>query len=460
MRKFLSLSLILICIMTMFTVNANAVGFEFNFERDDEKVQLTTDTLLMISLDTGDVIFDKNGSEKRYPASITKIMTYCVVVDKIKDFNTKVPIKEELIDQLAGTDSSLAGLEYHIGGEMTVKDLLYCLMVSSGNDAALALADYVGGSEAEFVKMMNDKAKELGCNDTHFENSHGLHNDNHYTTAYDIVKITKHALSLPMFEEITGTTEYYCEGDTYPIVTTNFMIDENRGGLYYYRYAKGIKTGSTDAAGKCLVSTAVYNGYTYLIVALKAPSDAGYNYAMIDSANLYRWAFLGFELYPVATSATPICEQKIDLAWKKSGVVLTSEVNYSTILPNGVQDSDITIEPHIAEIVDAPIQKGQVLGTADVYYKDKFIKTINLVSSETVERSWVMVVLRELESLVTNVKFLIGASVVIFLFMVFIIVMTSYKKKKNRQRYLENRRRMAATGDTKETVNTKEKTKV
>lgn len=456
MRKILALFLVLVCIFSIFATTVSAVGFEFDFERDDEKVNLTTDALLMISLDTGDVMFDKNASEKRFPASTTKIMTYCIVAEKIKDFNTLVPIKEELIDQLSGTDSSLAGLEYHIGGEMTVKDLLYCLMVSSGNDAALALADYVGGSESKFVQMMNDKAKELGCNNTHFENSHGLHNDNHYTTAYDMAKIAQYALTLPMFEEITSTVEYYCDGDTYPLVTTNSMIDENRGGLYFYKYAKGIKTGSTDAAGKCLVSTAMYDGYSYLIVAFNSPIGAGYNYAMLDSANLYRWAFLGFELYPISTSATPVCEQPIQLAWKKKGVILTSEANYSTILPNGASVGDITIEPHIAESVDAPIQKGQILGTADVYYRGNFIKSINLVSSENIERSVILLALRAIKNVVTSVPFLICASVVVILFMIYIILLNNYKKKKRKQRYLENRRRINNITNINDIANNKE----
>ena len=155
--------------------------------------------------------------------------------------------------------------------------LLHGLMIRSGNDASLVLADYVcNGDINQFVEMMNQKAQELGCQDTHFTNPHGLHDENHYTTARDLYLITKYAMTLPNFMEISSKVSYVLPAtnkqETRRITTTNHLINQNAEGNYYYMYAKGIKTGAHDQAGYCLVSTAIRNGYSYMCVALGAPS--------------------------------------------------------------------------------------------------------------------------------------------------------------------------------------------
>ncbi len=442
MKRIISFLTVFAVLLSVFAVSAGAVGFEFDFERDGKKVQLTTDTLLMVSLDTGEVVFDKNGDVKRYPASTTKIMTYIIVAENVEDFdNTRVPIKQSVLDELEGTDSSLSGISTHVGSDMSVTDLLYCLMVSSGNDAAVVLADYIGsGSIQTFVDMMNAKAQELGCENTHFTNPHGLTDENHYTTAYDLYKITKYALTMPLFSEITNTATYTCEGDDYPLTTTNSMIDENRGGEYYYRYARGIKTGSTDAAGKCLVSTAFYEGYSYMIIALHAPSD-GTNYAMVDSANLYRWAFLNLELRSIITTSAPVCEQKLDLAWKREGVNLSPETNYTTLLPIDADEEDIRIEAHTTEeIIDAPVYQGDILGTADIYYRDTLLTTVNLVATETVERSRLLYVIRTAKNVVTSSIFLICAAIAIVLLILYLIIAAVYGRRTKNKRRVKNYR--------------------
>lgn len=180
-------------------------------------------------------------------------MTYIVVTEQVDDLdNTMVTINQDLLDELAGTGSSIAGLEDYAGEKMSVMELLYCMMVPSGNDAALVLADYVGnGDVSAFVELMNQRAKELGCTNTHFTNPHGLHDEDHYTTAADMYKITEYAITTPHFTEVTNTTSYYLsldEDGENPLITTNSLINENEPD-YYYEYARGIKTGTTDEAG-------------------------------------------------------------------------------------------------------------------------------------------------------------------------------------------------------------------
>ena len=206
MKKGIKFLLSFILIFSIFSsipafANYNTV-FENSLKAD--KKQIYADTYLLVNLDNDTVIFEKNADKRNAPASLTKIITASVVIEKCPDLNLKIKIDKAPIELLYGTGSSMAGLVP--GEELSLKDLLYCLMVRSGNDAANILADYVGnGSIPAFVGMMNDLAKRLGCKDTHFANPHGLDDPNHYTTARDLIKFTKHALTLPHFEEITST---------------------------------------------------------------------------------------------------------------------------------------------------------------------------------------------------------------------------------------------------------------
>ena len=315
------------------------------------------------------------------------------------------------------------------------------MMVPSGNDAAMVLADYVGkGNIKTFVRMMNDKAKELGCKKTHFENPDGLHDKNHYTTANDLALMAQYALTLPEFSTITNTDTYYLKGDEYPLVTTNYLIDENRGGEYYYQYAQGIKTGTTDEAGHCLVTKGEADGYSYLGVfmmnPIKDPDEYG---TMIDAADLFRWALTELELNQVASSETPMCEVKVDLAWGKDSVQLIPERNINAIVPADYKDSDIVIDTNVPESIEAPINKGDVVGKATVYYKGPEAKgkqkigVINLVSSETIERSGILSVWSAVRNIIASNWFVLIIVIIIILLVIYIII-SSVIKRRNRNR--------------------------
>lgn len=433
----------LVCIISAMAVQpASAASYK-------NSVKLRSKSALVVNMDTGQSVYEVKADKRRYPASTTKIMTYIVVAENVEDFNTKVDIKQNVLDVLQGTGSSVANVQAHVGGKMTVLDLLYSMMVPSGNDAAVVLADYVGnGNTKAFVKMMNDKAKELGCNDTHFTNPDGLHNKDHYTTARDLYKMAAYALTLPRFAEITDTATYYVQGDSYPLVTTNYMIDQNRGGNYYYMYAKGIKTGTTDEAGHCLVTSASADGYSYIGVFLNSPINPENDTygTMYDARDLFRWALTSLDLSPVATKETPICEQKINLAWGKSSLQLVPEKNINAIVPKDFKDTDIKITKKIPKSIDAPVKEGDVIGKANVYYVGKkakgrqLIGTVNLVASETVERSGILYVLDVAKSIVFSGWFLVIIAAIIFLLIVYIIVSSIIKRRSKKRRRVRHYR--------------------
>ncbi len=262
-------------------------------------LEVNTEALLLVDLNSNETLYSKNADEERVMASTTKIMTYILTVEAIDDLiNTKIKIEQQPIDDVLGQDASMAGFQDHVGESYSVLDILYGLMLPSGCDAAQILAYYVGGGDPQsFVDTMNQRAKELGCTNTHFNDAHGLSEENHYSTAKDMLLIAKHALNMPYFREIVGTEYYTIEGYTEPIINTNYLIDFVNGGRYYYQYATGVKTGYTDAAGKCLVSTAKKGDTELMCIALggKYDEETNYvNYAMIDSVNLYKWAFENF----------------------------------------------------------------------------------------------------------------------------------------------------------------------
>lgn len=430
MKRIISIFLLLTVVLSLLSCfGTSAVSFDCD-------VKTYSESMYMVNLDSGMAVYEKDADSKRYPASLTKIMTYIIAAEYFDDYdNTRIEIKESIITNLQQSGIACSGLEWHIGDKLTVTDLLYALMVPVGHDSATVLADYITtNSGKDFIDMMNAKAKELGCKGTNFANATGVYNVNHYTTARDMYLITKYAMGLPMFSKICSTATYYLEGDEYPIVTTNYMIDPGRGGDYFYTYATGVKNGTTDEGGRCLVSSAMYDGYAYILVSMQAPynyeKDITEQYCMIEAGNMFRWAFLNLNFVTQATKETPICEQKVENAWDTDSILLVPESNLNIILPNDYSEADVKIIPDSTDPISAPIEKGDIVNTATVYYKDEPFTQINLIAQEDVSVSFIIYIAELAKSVLTSVWFLVAVSLVIILFVVYVAVSSSYAKKR------------------------------
>ncbi len=437
-KRFLSFIFVFV-LMASVVISTSAITYDYSkIERT-----LESDTILLVNMDTGIPVIEKNAEKVRFPASLTKIMTYIIAMENIEDVhNTRVKIRQEVLNPLLGTGSSMSGLDYKVGEKVTVIDLLHCLMITSGNDAALVLADYVGNGDTEkFVDMMNAKAKELGCNDTHFVNPHGLHDEEHYTTAYDLYKITSYAMTLPLFSEITNTATYYCEGDDYPLVTTNFLIDVNRGGEYYYTYAQGVKTGTTDEAGRCLITTGIADGYAYMCICMGAPYEGSVNNgAMLDAREILRWALLNLELARMITPETPVCEADVNFSSSEDKILLYPANTVNAILPKERKEEDVRVESDIPESVDAPIAKGDVVGKATVYYKGEAVQTVDLVAGEDIEKSAFAYSMHVFKSILNSWQFWLAFMVAAVLVVVYIVLISNVRAKNKRRRVKKYRR--------------------
>ena len=342
---------------------------------------------ILVSLDTGKVLYENNTNEKLYPASITKIMTTILILESDKyNADEKISMTKSAMDLVLGTGSSVSTLKE--GETFSQLDLVHLVLMASAGDVTYLAAEYYGGSVENFVEMMNNKAKELGLKGTHYQNPVGLHDPENYTTVNDIRTLTEYALKNETFKEICAKKRYTMPATNMSgertLSTTNFLQDNTTN--YYYQYAKVVKTGYTDEAGRCLVSTASYNGYNYLCILMGCPANKGRRYEFLESASLYRWAFNNFSYKKVANSNEPVCEVPVKLSLETDFVPLYFKQPFVTVLPNEANDSTFVIKPNLkSETVEAPIKKGQVLGTADIIYAEEVIGTVDLVANDNIE---------------------------------------------------------------------------
>lgn len=362
-----------------------------------EDMRVAATAALLADGTTGEVLYEFNAREKRYPASITKVMTALLVIEAVDEgrleLNKMVTVSRSAME---GLSADGANQDIKPGEELTVKDLLYCALVASANEACNILAEEVAGSVEAFVDRMNQEAARLGMEGTHFANPHGLHSDDHYTTAYDIWLMAREAMKHPTFREIVSTVDYYVpktnKRDQRHFYNTNALLTNWRYIGYTYRDAIGIKTGSTPEAGQCLLSAATKNDRTLYAVVLGAENVQDETGTIVDrqafseSKRLLEWGFSSFERRTILT--TTDLQGEVEVTLSQTGHVVAAPAGtLEATLPKDVADADFTVTPtFFAETVEAPVEKGQVLGTVTVSYKGKEYGTLDLVALNAVER--------------------------------------------------------------------------
>ena len=426
--------LIAVVIVCLSAVTASAIDYGCDVDH-------VSDAVYLEEMNTGIVVYEYNADERVYPASTTKIMTYIIVAENVEDFdNTMVEITAESLEDL-DPESSVMGLSSHIGESFSIRDLLYGLMLPSGNDAALVLADYVGNGIDGFVDLMNRKAAQLGCSNTHFVTPHGLHSSQHYTTAREMAIITKYALQKKDFAEITNTTSYLPGGFYEPIKTTNYLIDASQhNGTYYYPYAKGIKTGYTDEAGRCLVSTAEKDGYNYLCIALGADYSfvEDINYAMLDTADLYNWAFENLSMKTVFDSTNTIQSVPVEYVWGNKMLDLIPASSIQALLPSNYDPSLVTTKVECKDYATAPVAKGDVFGKLTVYYDDLLVGQTDVVATEDIDRQFTNYIMQHVVNAIRNHLILF---IVLVIILIIVILILADNARRRRARAARHRRR-------------------
>ena len=394
--------------------------------------------LINLDDDSYPVVAQKNIDERLYPASLTKIVTAMVTLENVKDVSVKTKMSQAAYDASVGTGAQVAGIT--VGEELSVDTLLYLTMVHSACDACEVLAEFVGGTKENFVKMMNDWVKKVGCNDTNFTNPSGLHDDNHYTTARDMSKITLAALKNANFVKYSTTTEYEYKGYTLP--HTNLMLHQGYV-TYYYEYAQGIKTGSTEQAEYNVIVKASKDGYNYLAIVMKSPQQKIKNQSyltkcsFVDAKSLFEWAFDSLKYTTIVAKDEVIGEVSVENGKDADTVALVAANDTNVIVPVGLDKSAVIIEiQEKPSSLQAPVTKGQKVCSANIIYGDEVIASVPLVAAKTVELSTFLKVINAIKAFfgLTVVKVILVIAFLAIVLYVYIFFKSLNKKKKVEKR--------------------------
>ena len=394
--------------------------------------------LINLDDDSYPVVAQKNIDERLYPASLTKIVTAMVTLENVKDVSVKTKMSQAAYDASVGTGAQVAGIT--VGEELSVDTLLYLTMVHSACDACEVLAEFVGGTKENFVKMMNDWVKKVGCNDTNFTNPSGLHDDNHYTTARDMSKITLVALKNANFVKYSTTTEYEYKGYTLP--HTNLMLHPGYV-TYYYEYAQGIKTGSTEQAEYNVIVKASKDGYNYLAIVMKSPQQKIKNQSyltkcsFVDAKSLFEWAFDSLKYTTIVAKDEVIGEVSVENGKDADTVALVAANDTNVIVPVGLDKSAVIIEiQEKPSSLQAPVTKGQKVCSANIIYGDEVIASVPLVAAKTVELSTFLKVINAIKAFfgLTVVKVILVIAFLAIVLYVYIFFKSLNKKKKVEKR--------------------------
>lgn len=404
---------------------------------------------LLYEMNTDTVLYALNPYERKYPASLTKVMTCLLALERGK-LNDVITVSESAVTGLMEA-ASVSGLE--AGEEITLHDLLYCVMLESANEGCNVVAEYISGSVEEFVKLMNERAIELGCTGTHFANPHGLHDEDHYSTAYDLMLITREAWKNPTFREIVSTPYYTLPAtnkhEERKISTTNQLL-VNAPGSYYYSKAAGVKTGFTTPAGRCLISTADNGTLNLLAVILQAETKENESQGIWEQRsfpeciNLFEYGFDHFKIATVTSTLYPIAEVKVLQSAGAETVALAPTTNVRTIIDADYDPKEIILDISLpSSTVEAPVQAGDILGHARVLYRNMVLGEVDLAAIANVARSEIRNSADKSKAAISHNwwKWLVGILVAAIILLIAYVVFLQVERRQERKRKIAARRR-------------------
>lgn len=450
MKKILSYILI-------FTITCTSVlcytGTDVHAAKQSEAVWPASSALygeaaVLIEASTGTILYEKKCHKKMYPASITKIMTALLTIENCS-LDETVTFSENAVNSLSYDDANIGCL---VGEQMSVKECLYALMLSSANEVATALGEHIAGSTAKFADMMNARAKQAGAKDTHFVNANGLHDENHYVTAYDMAMITRDASQYPLFNEIVNSTTYTIKKnnkrkESFTSYQRHKMVWPTSG--YYYDGIIGGKTGFTDQSGTTLVTYAKRNGMTIIAVVLKSNGNNVYN----DTKILLDYGFNNFNLVNVSENdsrfsennasslKSPFCSNKESIYIDKdSNVVIPKTAKFSQLTATfnfkNTEDSFATINYTFGD---------RTVGTAKVKYEivdcsSTKTDTENTSTEETTITETKKDNATDSSASFKIPKFLLPAAIVVAVIVIILIFITIQKRRLERIRAMKRKR--------------------
>jgi serine-type D-Ala-D-Ala carboxypeptidase (penicillin-binding protein 5/6) len=369
-KRLFSLIIVSVFLVSMFAGTASA---------NENSVQLAEDSssAILIERDTGKILYEKNSNEQLPPASMTKIMTMVLIMEALDKGTLKMDEKIRTSEYAASMGGSQIFLEP--GEEMTVEEMLKGIAIGSANDASVAMAERLGGSEEEFVKMMNAKVKELGLKNTVFKNVTGLPTKDHHSTAHDMAVMAKELLKYEGITKFTGQYEDYLREDTdkkFWLVNTNRLVR-------FYPGVDGLKTGFTNEAKYCLTATAQKDGMRVVAVVFGAPTSKSRN---AQVTKMLDYAFSQYQSHPMFKKGHTLGKAPVSKGSEKQVNVVTSE-RISVLTKKGENIDNIQQEIKLKKNLKAPIQKGDTIGTLKLLQDGKVLAESKLVANESIDKA-------------------------------------------------------------------------
>ncbi len=346
------------------------------------ELNLTAESAILLDAHSGKILYEKNPDKVLYPASMTKLMTLVLAMEALEAGRVKM---EDVVTTSENAASYRGSRIFLSAGEkLSFKELLLGVALASGNDAAVAVAEHVAGSHEAFVELMNKKAAEIGMKNTHFANCNGLHDPEHYTTAADYALLGRYALNFPQLLEICTIKHYRIREDT----SRPFQYDNKNKLLWFYPGTDGFKTGWTEDAGYCFVGTCLRNNLRLVSVVMGVPVAKKH---FSETQILYNYGFSQFSFREYHKEDEVVDEVKVGKG-KTDLVKVVPENKVGITIPRG-EEKSLSTAMELVPIVNAPVQKGQILGHISILQDGKVIQRTNLVAVEEVNKGsyWKMV---------------------------------------------------------------------
>lgn len=460
-QKFLCMFLCIIFLLSSIPVYGNPISSNTTDSTDssptdsdetDDELDLEADSAILIDAKTGEILYDKNMNKKQFPASITKLMTVLLALENAKMPDTITFSRQAVF----GIERGSSHIAVDVGEKLTMEQSLYAIMLRSANEVSLGVAEKIDGTIENFAKHMTERAKELGCKNTNFVNSNGLHDENHYTTAYDMALIAKELLKFDEFKKIMGTLYYKIpptniQPETRHLYAQHQMIKPNSS--FFYEGCEGGKTGYTNQSQNTLVTYAK-RGNTELIAVVLRSSHTGH---YLDTTKLFDYGFNHYQTKKIFSVNTfskkiPVNETYKNKTSQVGTVTLIASNNLYKTLPKDVNIKDIQKNIHYEKQYTTPIQKGDVLGSIQFSLDGKNIGSVNLISKNTLPKTTVAEHKAATKALwVKRLKYcglILGGIFLFFCILICItrtISMISRKRRRKRRRrnsYYRNRKNL------------------
>ena len=381
MKKLLILFLIFFSLVLTTHAEDTTQSESVNSKSTNISLAENAKSAIMLEASTGKIIFEKNANEKLPMASMTKMMTLLIIMENIENGNIKWSDSVITSEHAASMGGSQIFLE--VGEEMTVEELVKGICIASGNDAAVAMAEKIGGTEEEFVKLMNKKAKELQLKNTNFTNACGLDSDKHYSSAHDMAIIGKELVKYDKILEYTGTYEDYLRKNTdksFWLVNTNKLVR-------YYKGVDGLKTGYTEKAGFCITTTAKKDNMRLITVVMGEPSTKIRN---AETTSMLDYGFNTYKIDTVASSQKIIASKKVTNGIDKiANIVPKTDINILNTKLGTKRNVTYNLE---LSTISAPIKKGDSIGKINVMENNKIIMTIDATTTKDINKANIFIV--------------------------------------------------------------------